>query len=277
MHRLFSPLNIEPIKQMSEQVQLHSEGVSLAIPGFRDISGVRLSYADHGNRLFNTDDLRLASAVHQLFCHIQKFRDAFADGVHEERRRLARDLHDDVGARLLSLVYSATNERNEDLARETLGELRTVIHDLEIKSYSLVLILSELRMETAERCEHHNVILKWHQTDKIDEYLLEARQHANLKRILRETVTNALRHSSASNLEIDVMVEDRCLTLKISNDNVHFDANSPHKPGRGMRNISSRVEELGGSVEWLMDKASLLGGYTVRILIPLKGEITTDE
>ncbi|MCW8982697.1 MAG: hypothetical protein OQK13_01490, partial [Gammaproteobacteria bacterium] len=277
LDRLYSPLNIESIKSTSENVQLSSEGIYLSIPGFRDISGLQLSYANHGNRLFNKEDCHLAEAVHQLFCRIQEFREAFTNGAMEERRRLARDLHDDVGAKLLTLVYSASNDKQEDLARETLGELRTVIHNLESEYSSLATTMSELRMETTDRCKPRGVSLKWNQAVQFEANQLEARQHANLKRIVRETVTNALRHSDAKNLQIDVDCDEMQLILQISNDNVHFDEKHPHKPGRGMHNIDSRARELEGSAEWKMGKDSLLGGYTVRIVIPLHEESSSDE
>jgi len=277
LNRLYLPLNIEPVEQAPDTVQLQAEGIALTIPAFGDINGLQLSYADRGSRLFNNDDRRFADAIFQLFSHIQEFRDAFTKGVHEERRRLARDLHDDVGARLLSLVYSASNEHQEELARDTLGELRAVIQDLESKHHLLASTMSELRMETAERCQHRGITLQWNLSDNIRDVLLEPREHTNLKRILREAVSNALRHSDASNLKVDVQKEAMQLIITVSNDNVHFDPNHPHQPGRGMRNIRARAVELGGSADWQMGKESLLGGYTVRIEIPLQGGVLADE
>jgi signal transduction histidine kinase len=270
LQRLFSPLNIETATNAPSQVLVHPEGVSLTIPGFRDIKGRQLSYADRGNRLFNKEDQRLANAVHQLFYRIQHFREAFDKGVHEERQRLARDLHDDVGAKLLTLVYSAATEEQAELARDTLQELRAVIRDLEHEHYSLTTSLAELRIETAKRCTAYDIVLLWNQSDDHGDYPLEARQHSNLQRIVRETVTNALRHSDTRTLQVDVNVEEAQLTLQVSNDNTHPDNNEPHKPGRGIRNIRSRAEELAGSVEWCLGEASLLGGCTVQITTPLK-------
>jgi signal transduction histidine kinase len=267
--QLFSPLHIAPRPTQAEQVKVDSEGVSLSIPGFRDTPGLELSYAERGSRLFNEDDRRLADAIHRIFCHIQAFREAFSLGVQEERQRLARDLHDDVGARLLSLVYAANEGTQADLARETLQELRAVIRDLEHKDYSLSATLTELRSETARRCRERGVKLQWQQPDPLHEHPLEARQHANLQRMVREAVSNALRHSDASRLQIIVQQEAEQLSLQISNDNVRFDDGTPHRPGRGMRNIRSRAEELGGHAEWLMGEAAPLGGYTVNITIRL--------
>lgn len=269
--RIFAPLNIEVLETPVSQVRVDPEGSSLTLPALHEIKGVQLFYADRGSRLFNDDDRRLAEAVHQLFGRIQSFRQAFNDGVHEERRRVARDLHDDVGAKLLSLVYAADNEQQADLARETLQELRDVIRDLERAHYSLSATLDELQMETLRRCEPHRVTLQWQQPVRLHDYPMESRQHSNLQRIVREAVTNALRHSDATVLQIDITQSATQLTLQVSNDNHRSEHHKKDKPGRGMRNIRSRAEELNGTVEWRRGAASRLGGYTVEVAIPLGG------
>lgn len=269
LNRTFSPLHIEPVAIAPAQVEIVAEGSVLLLPGFHESSGLRLTYANRGGRLFNEEDRTLAESMYQLFSRVQSFRQAFHDGVHEERRRVARDLHDDVGARLLTLVYAADNEAQAGLARETLQELRDVIRNLEQKHYTLIATLSELQRETARRCEAHKVALYWKQQEALHDQPLVSRHHSNLQRIVREAVSNALRHSKADRLQIDITQGERTLLLRVSNNNVSFDRARPHKPGRGMRNIQSRAVELGGRAEWLVGEAALLGGYTVTIEIPM--------
>ena len=268
LQRLFAPLNIEATTESAADVFIHPEGVSLTIPGFRYIKGVQLSYADRGSRLFNKEDQRLAALLHQLFSRVQLFREAFDSGVHEERRRVARDLHDDVGAKLLTLVYTASTEEQAELTRETLQELRAVIRDLEHQHYSLTTSLAELRMETVTRCRASHVTLSWNQPDKLNDSPLESRQHSNLQRIVREAITNALRHSDITALQIDIAEEAEQLSLQVSNNTANRGNTHPYKPGRGMRNIRSRANELGGDAEWRLGDASILGGCTVHITIP---------
>ncbi len=272
LQQLFLPLNIGPVKSAPEQTLLQADGASLIIPGFNGINALELSYANRGSRLFNNEDRKLADAIHQLFAHVQDFRQAFSRGVQVERQRLARDLHDDVGARLLSLVYAANDEQQAELARETLQELRGVIRNLEHKHYSLGSALSEMRMESSRRCEERGVALHWSQPGDFAELALGTRQHSNLQRILREALSNALRHGQATRLQIELQLEAGEIRLKVSNDGVVVDSTNLPSAGNGMRNIRSRAEELGGSAEWHFGEGAQPGSCSVAITIPIQGE-----
>lgn len=267
--RIYAPLNIELLDEAVVQVRIDPEGSSLTLPALQGVEARRLNYADRGSRLFNDEDRQLAESMHQLFGRIQLFRQAFNDGVHEERRRVARDLHDDVGARLLTLVYAASEEKQADLARETLQELRDVISNLEKTHYTLDGTLDELHRETVRRCESHHVSLLWHQPTSVAPHSLESRAHSNLQRIVREAVSNALRHSEADQLQIEIEQEKTGLTIRISDNDTASREYSEHKPGRGLRNIRLRAQELGGAAAWHLGHAARLGGTTVEIVVPI--------
>ncbi len=274
---IFAPLSIEPTDKDATRVTIGPEGSSLILPPLGEIRGQKLIYADRGSRLFNDEDRHLAEALHILFNRIQSFRQAFNDGVLEERRRLARDLHDDVGAKVLTLVYSAESEQQADVARETLQELRDVIRNLEHAHYSLSHSLGEMHRETLQRCNAREMKLLWNSTGNLSDCVLEPRQQSNLVRIVREAVTNALRHSDTDTLQIDIEQSPAQIRLYISNNHARLDEKTAHKPGRGMSNIQSRARELGGSAEWRLGEESLLGGYTVVITIPFGEQVENEE
>ena len=125
-------------------------------------------------------------------------------------------------------------------------------------------------METMSRCNAHDVELQWWQAQDLKDCVLDARQHANLKRIVREAVSNALRHSQTSTLRVEIEANLVHLTLQISNDSVETGQESASSSGRGTHNIRSRTEELGGAARWLVGEGARLGGYTVVVEIPLK-------
>ena len=95
--------------------------------------------------------------------------------------------------------------------------------------------------------------------------LLSARQYANLKRMVRECITNAIKHSGASRLELGMALEDDGLCLTVGDDG-RFDPAQLDLGGRGHHIIHSRVDELGGRVQW---QRSAQGGCRVDIRIPV--------
>lgn len=266
--RIFYPLNIDEQLTSPEAVVMDPEGSSMTLPAFHTVKSLRLTYADRGSRLFTQEDRRLAEAVYRLFNQVQQFREAFNNGVQEERKRVARDLHDDVGAKLLTLIYSARDDAQGDLARETLQELRDVIRGLEHTDYSLLATLGELRREAERRCSAHGIELSWQQQEALGDTTLEARYHANMQRMLREALSNALRHSDARLILVTVRHHDGLLELTMQNDHARQEEKDL-RSGRGMHNIRARVQELGGHVEWVSTGGQETS-YTITITIPLE-------
>ena len=66
---------------------------------------VMIRFAQRGRRLFTTEDARLTNRVVEQLKRAVHFDKAVEQGRSEERLRLAQDLHDDIGARLLTLMY----------------------------------------------------------------------------------------------------------------------------------------------------------------------------
>ncbi len=246
--RVFSPLDMVATDYLHQQVRINEEGLKLYIPGFSQIPSIELAYADQGRRFFTKEDVRVAHSICLLFHHADEFRHAFQQGVTDERQRVARDLHDDVGAQLLSMVYRAENESNADLARSTLHELRSVIHGLESPAYSLSAAFSDWHVEIRNRCTDAQIDLEWEQPTLNSEIILNARQRMNLRRIFREIVTNAIRHSQTKKLSMTLSITDHRLFATITDYGTGFDPESIKK-GRGLRNIALRIKELGGQLK----------------------------
>ncbi len=190
-----------------------------------------------------------------------------------ERERIYRDLHDDVGAKLLSLVYAADKPATATLAREALQDLRDIVSQGVLEARPLADLLSDIRAEVEERCGGADWQLEWRQPDALPDLELNPTQVFHLQRILREVVSNALRHSGGSRLLLLVDWQAPVLTVQLDDDGCGFGAEgSPHRAlahgsdavlvtgagangptsgGRGLRNIRQRAQELGGIVMWL--------------------------
>jgi signal transduction histidine kinase len=187
--------------------------------------------------------------------------------VAEERERIYADLHDDLGARLLQLVYAATDAAQADLARAALQDLRDVVTRSRSEVGSLEHVLDDIRCEAVQRLAAAGIELLWEAPAELPEVEIEASRALHLYRIVREAISNALRHARAQRLRVRVRVGAERLDLELTDDG---DAGPPTAPsGRGMRNMQARAGQLQGAIHWL---PGTLGGTKVLLSVPLAQE-----
>jgi signal transduction histidine kinase len=168
--------------------------------------------------------------------------------VVEERERIYRDLHDDVGAKLLSLVYRSATPEDADLARSALQDLRDVVSRAGAESFGLEEVVADWRAECEKRLAEAGIKVDWRQFGDYEAVRLTQPQTVNLGRILREAVSNAIRHSGAGWVMIDLVYGNGRLILRVSDDGVGCDGSGTKKTGRGFRNMEMRASQLGAAL-----------------------------
>ena len=167
--------------------------------------------------------------------------------IQEERERVYADVHDDVGGRVLSLVYASENEQQAGMARETLQEIRAIVRGANSARESFPELVDYWQAEAQERCEQAGIELDWRTTlEGSSDYHESTRYH--VQRILRELITNAIKHAEAKNLTVMVASNHPRLNVMVEDDGHSGDA--LFEAGTGIANIQRRVNELGGEVSW---------------------------
>lgn len=184
--------------------------------------------------------------------------------VSEERARIFADLHDDVGAKLLTLIHSLDNPAQADLARSVLQDFRDIVSRTRDNSGSLLWVLGQIRSETEQRLETANAELVWQADAAIPDPPLDQAQAMHLFRIVREAVSNALRHAQASRIRIRIKAAGDELLLDVTDDGV--EAAQPGGDGSGVANMKSRAQQLHGQIAWQPGTA---GGTKVLLRFPL--------
>lgn len=265
--KFFAPMNLQIAPLPDEHAIILDDGSELLVAGPGKLPSYRLHYANDGKRLFGSNDLHTAKLIRQLFQQVLDYRRAFAEGVKQERSRLARDLHDDVGARLLSLVYNARENAFADQVRAALGELRSVIHNLEAEQASLIKTLAELRLESSQRAIEAGVELHWTNLQEQD-HAITPRAQANIRSILREAVSNALRHGPGSSISIHIQPIDNTLEFVICNDLTTGSITSD-STGRGLRNVRDRINELHGKMRNIILDEEGQGAFRLEFSLPI--------
>lgn len=189
--------------------------------------------------------------------------------ILEERQRIMHDLHDTMGARLLSLAHQAPQAFYKQQVLQAMQTLRETVR-VSVKSNPLSLSehLADWRVEIAERCEHAGVSLHWQQASELETEQIQARQLLDLSQTLRELVTNALKHASPSDLSIKITRSPTHLELNLAH-NGNISCPSTWIEGTGLKSMTKRIHEnLAGQIKIYIEPAapSLL---IAQITIPL--------
>jgi len=208
-----------------------------------------LRFAERGKRLFSADDARLADRIVEQLRRAVAHDRALEQGRSEERGRIAQDLHDDIGARLLTLMYKAPNPEMEDYVRHTLQDLKTLTRGLAATTHFLSHAAGEWKADIAQRLALTGCTLEWSFAQDTD-IQLNVVQWSGLTRILRELVSNIIAHAHATHARIDAELRDGQLRLVVADDGV---GGTPKdwSTGLGLGGIRKRVRMLGGSIAWL--------------------------
>jgi signal transduction histidine kinase len=247
--RVFNPLSIKTIEEQTSEVTIQRSGLALQMPDIYGIATIEALCCDKGNRLFTPTDVSLSSRLLELMRQSSDIASAHEQGRRDERQRIQRDLHDDVAARLLSLLHQTHDPKISFVARSALRGLRDVINLLDAEDASLMEVLTEIEAETREQISGLEIEFEWHSPDQWPDIAINAVQHINLRRIARETIANALKHAYPKHIRIEAQLNERVLFLRISHDGTFTDP-AHWISNRGLNNIQYRVTELNASHTW---------------------------
>lgn len=193
-----------------------------------------------------------------------------ADGAreratHAERERIYAALHDDLGARLLGLVYDAESPQQADRARAVLQDLRDVVTRSRGTPGTLADVLAEIRSEATQRLAAVAIVLAWNEADGLPDPALDHERALHLHRIVREAISNVIRHARAARLRVRVGHADGRLRIELTDDGDGPPA-AVRGVGSGMRNMRDRASSLDGDIAWI---AGTEGGTKVLLEMPL--------
>ena len=256
LRELFDPVELKLIEDSVTRARITDDGSTLLVPVpalAADEQGhdgaIVLRFAQQGKRLFTADDLRLTDRIVEQLERAVAYDRAVERGRGEERMRLAQDLHDDIGARLLTLIYKAQSPEMEEYARHTLQDLKTLTRGLAAPSHRLSHAAGEWKADLAHRLNAANIDLGW-SFECDDDLLLTVVQWSAVTRVMRELVSNTIAHSGATRVEVALRLEADCLQMSVCDDG---NGRSPKtwSHGLGLGGVRKRVKQLGGQVEWV--------------------------
>ena len=265
MEDAFQPGHMEQPAVAPQAVGVRSEGIEIALPAYPWSEPLALGFAAQGRRLFGTQDVKLVEQLAEIAASAHADRLSYEKGAEEERQRIARDLHDDVGATLLSGLHAVDEGRRQETLVEALSDIRRIAHDLSGQELSMERLVAQLRHDMRQRAHAQGRGFEWPLgSADDDDTVLPYRFHHHVSAAVREAVSNALKHGAGA-IRVIAEIENGRLLMGISNDLP--DSAPMVSDGIGLRNIVSRAAELGGHAE----ATSGHGRFDVSLSVPLPG------
>ncbi len=189
--------------------------------------------------------------------------------VADERQRIAADLHDDLGAKLVTIaqasLYANDIGRITTLARQALDDMRLSVGGLTGALAPVPEVLADWRAETVERLTLAGLVVHWTASDASIEWLLPARIRVQLTRVLREAVTNVISHSGASVCWVTVHAAPDHLRVCVQDNGRGHDTQRV-SPGHGLPGIARRARLLDGVLDIGPREG---GGFQISLCIAL--------
>lgn len=177
----------------------------------------------------------------------------------EERKRIARDLHDEVGSKLNVIhlfIHQIAKKAPEvqanidevaEVLNDTIHTSRRISHDLlppTLESFGLASAIDEF----CERFQQsHTLAIEFESEGRRPENIPQMVE-LNLFRILQELISNTLKYAQAGKVTIRLVQNPEKLSLEYSDDGRGFDSQAKeNQKGLGMKNIESRLQMVGGT------------------------------
>ncbi len=180
------------------------------------------------------------------------------------RESISRDLHDEIASTLSGIGYFVQAVEKEsgiqpnskkylslikESTDEILESIRDIIWSLNPENNNWQAVLAKCRRFTSDLCESKSIKYTIEFPENISSNILPLESMKNFWLIYKEIVTNAIRHSGCTNLNISIQIkEDSVFLMEIRDNGKGFDVKEV-KRGSGLSNIHSRIKVMGGESE----------------------------
>lgn len=230
----------------------------VSISTFNDIEHGEVWIAVHRDI---TETRRAEGERDAALAELRRLSVSVQESIESERRAIARDIHDQLGAALtglrMRLEALAREEGPARAGRASLLELAATAQSALVQSRAICdrlrpPILDDLGL--MEACRWH--VREWSSASGIRAVArlgeagaaLEAGLTTDLFRILQELLTNVARHSGARNVRVSVAVRGGRVRLRVADDGHGFDVHTPTR-GFGLMGLRERARQHGGRVQ----------------------------
>lgn len=211
--------------------------------------------------------------------HFKKLEIEKELALEKERNRIARDMHDDLGAGLSKIKYISNmalsksdsdgvrtllmlNKQNSD---DLVDRINDIIWTLNNKEDSLEALTIKMRSEFGQLLVDLGKNLLFNCPLELESITIGEFKMRNIFLATKEAVNNSIKHAKANDVFVDIGIENRELIILVRDCGVGFEVEKRKHIGNGMKNLEKRLIEIAGTVT-IQSNSS---GTVVRLTIPI--------
>jgi signal transduction histidine kinase len=258
-------------------------GFVFLLTGMAAVSGhyvvLTLNRAERSNEEL---EQRVAAKSGELELSYTQLRNTEISGAREaaraqERERLLREMHDGLGAQLMTALRGVergalSREQLAQSLQDGLDELRLLMDSTDTSHY-LPAALAAWRNRWDARLAATGVQLEWQMDDSLEDVVLGNEAALHVMRILQEATTNVVKHSRAGRMALRASLRPgpangRALHIEVVDDGAGLSGETARSGARGLKNMAYRAGQIGAQLE-VVNRPPPATGCLVRLVLPI--------
>jgi signal transduction histidine kinase len=185
------------------------------------------------------------------------------DTEQAERKRIAKDLHDELGSGISRIVLCNELAKkhingNESLnhtlhnidhtVTELAGNMNSLIWALQVEHATVDYLFAKMREFASEFFEDSSIEPQLHIENVTEVIPMSEALVKDLFLVYKEALNNAMKYSQASRITIDAGIKDKAISIRIHDNGIGKDTDTTRKSGNGLRNMQARVAKHNGNI-----------------------------
>ncbi|HJV88236.1 MAG TPA: PAS domain-containing protein [Noviherbaspirillum sp.] len=228
-----------------------------------------------------TDRKQAQQELERSHDELKKMISTLDDLMEEEQRRLAREMHDDLGQLLAAMKMDLSDlqqylpqtnakvlrrvEGINDLVNTMVASVRRIIADLPPRILEDLGVVDAVRLLASNFQKRYGIRCDLHLPG--DEIIIGQRVATAMYRMVQEALNNVVKHSNATQVAVCIEAEDGWILLEVADNGKGMEPGAERKAGSfGLIGIRERTASLDGTLDILSEPGISM---TVRITIPL--------
>ncbi len=185
---------------------------------------------------------------------------AVVTAMQGERDRISADMHDELGSgvtaiRLMSEILK-TKMKSQSIpeldkissnANELLGKMNTIIWTMKSSNDTVESLIAYIRAHAIEYFDSTPIDCTVRLPAVIPQSDISGEKRRNIFLSIKEALNNAMKHSQATQLHIDIVAKEHLLVIRITDNGVGINTEQLRRFGNGLSNMRRRMENIGGS------------------------------